>query len=148
VSPVCPIFFLAGYLTSGVTLPPAGSFPLKGRAGPDVSALGEGYEVVQNGNPKPQGGTSAATPMFSGIISLLNEARLSKHMSPMGFLNPWLYANPGMFTDITYGWDSDNGARDPDAFACTIGWDPVTGLGSPLFPKMLASAMNFTTTKV
>ncbi len=49
------------------------------------------------------GGTSASAPMFAGLISLLNEARLAKNMPPMGCLNTWLYQNPSIFTDITRG---------------------------------------------
>ena len=51
----------------------------------------------------------------------------------MGFLNPWLYQNPGALHDVTVG---TNGA-----FKCAVGWDPVTGLGTPNFPKMLAQAL-------
>merc|ERR1712037_698762 len=32
--------------------PPAGSFPPHGRATPDISALGEGYQVFVNGRPQ------------------------------------------------------------------------------------------------
>jgi len=40
------------------SLPPSGSFPALGRATPDVSALGEGYQVIVNGAPVTVGGTS------------------------------------------------------------------------------------------
>jgi subtilase family serine protease len=49
------------------------------------------------------GGTSASTPMFAGVVSLLNEAREQKGMKRLGFLNPFLYQNAAAFTDVTVG---------------------------------------------
>ena len=94
--------------------------------------------VITNGHAAQKAGTSAATPAFAALISLLNEARLNANMSAMGMLNPWLYKNgAAMFTDITEGADSRNGPRDARAFLCAPGYDVVTGLGSPIFPAML-----------
>ena len=73
---LCPIP-LFRYLSTvdASTLPPAGSFPPLGRATPDVAALGEGFQVVVDGKPMPVGGTSASSPTFAGLVSLLNEVR-------------------------------------------------------------------------
>ena len=38
------------------------------------------------------------------------------------------YANPWMFTDVIYGWDSRNAGSDPSAFACTVGWGQLATL--------------------
>ena len=38
-------------------------------------------------------GTSAAAPVWAGIVSLLNEERLKARKPPMGFFAPLLYAN-------------------------------------------------------
>jgi tripeptidyl-peptidase-1 len=61
----------------------------------------------------------------------------------MGFLNPFLYANPQAFTDVTVG--SDKVGRGGDTleygFDCAKGWDPVTGLGTPKFAELLKAAM-------
>ena len=35
-------------------------------------------------------GTSCAAPTFSGVISLLNDLRLTRGQSSLGFLNPLL----------------------------------------------------------
>jgi tripeptidyl-peptidase-1 len=124
-------------------LPPSGSFPAGGRATPDVSALGEGFQVIVNGRVNSVGGTSASAPTFAAIVSLLNEARLQKGKPAMGWLNPWLYQNPQAFTDIIAG-DNAYGRgpfRTRYGFNCTAGWDPVSGLGTPIFPKMLQAAM-------
>jgi tripeptidyl-peptidase-1 len=37
------------------------------------------------------------------MVSLLNEARLNAGKPAMGFLNPFLYAHPTAFTDVTKG---------------------------------------------
>jgi len=79
-------------------------------------------------------GTSAATPTFASIISLLNAARLSKGRSPLGFLNPLLCSKlSGVLNDITTGNNSGCGTS---GFNATKGWDPVTGLGSPNLGKL------------
>jgi tripeptidyl-peptidase-1 len=124
------------------TLPPAGSFPPMGRATPDVSALGEGYQVIVHGKAESVGGTSASSPAFAGMVSLLNEARLAKGGKQMGFLNPFLYKNAAAFTSIDLG--SNKVGRQmqslPFGFNCSKGWDPATGLGTPQFQKLLAAA--------
>jgi tripeptidyl-peptidase-1 len=131
------------YLAAASMLPPAGSYPPGGRATPDVSALGEGYMVGMNGNYQPVGGTSASTPAFSGLISLINDARLKAGKKPMGFLNPWIYQNTDCFTDVTKGTNRFGRGpfKIPYGFNATKGWDPVTGVGTPLFDKMLAAAL-------
>jgi hypothetical protein len=82
------------YLGIAPQLPPAGSFPPGGRATPDVCALGEGFQVLTSGHTQPVGGTSASTPLFAGLVSLLNEARLAASKPPLGYLNNWICAFP------------------------------------------------------
>ena len=50
----------------------------QGRGTPDVAALGEGFNVIVGGHMEPVGGTSASSPTFAGLVSLLNEARMAK----------------------------------------------------------------------
>ena len=47
----------------------------------------------------------------------------------MGFLNPFLYAHPAAFTDITVGSNKINRQGQPLQFGYPTakGWDPVTG---------------------
>ena len=134
---------VSAYLKLGDQLPPSWAFPANGRATPDVSALGEGFQVISNGQDMPVGGTSASTPLFAGLVSLINDVRVSKGKKPLGFLNPFIYSNPQAFTDITVGNNSKDETGYPSkyGFQCTKGWDPVTGLGTPKFGAMLEAAM-------
>ena len=91
----------------------------------------------------PVGGTSASTPLFAGLVSLINDVRVSKGKKPLGFLNPFIYSNPQAFTDVTVGNNAIDRSGMPAkyGFQCTKGWDPVTGMGTPKFGAMLEAAM-------
>ena len=104
---------------------------------PDVSAQSDFFRIFFQGQPGLIGGTSASSPTFAGFVSLLNDVRLSNNLPPLGFLNPFLYStgNAG-FTDITVG--NNSGCGTPGFFAVE-GWDPVTGLGTPNYPALLAA---------
>lgn len=86
------------------------------------------------GSPRLIGGTSASTPVFAAIINRINEERIAAGKSTVGFVNPTLYAHPGVFNDVTVGTNPGCGV---EGFRCQPGWDPVTGLGTPNYPKML-----------
>merc|ERR1719361_867739 len=135
-----------GYLSSGVALPPSSYFNNSNRAYPDVSALGNGFAVYLSsyGGWTTVGGTSAASPTFAGVSAYLNSVSYNKTGKPLGFLNPLLYkmqaAQPSTFTDIVTG---DNKCTEDGCFAsckgyeCAKGWDPVTGLGTPVASEMI-----------
>ncbi|TDL27656.1 subtilisin-like protein [Rickenella mellea] len=114
----------------------AGLFNPAGRAVPDVSAQGEGFQVVVGGKVESVGGTSASSPTFAGIVTLLNDARIARGKPTLGFLNPLLYSigKPG-FTDILLG--NNPGCGTP-GFNASAGWDAVTGLGTPDFVGLRA----------
>jgi len=112
----------------------SGMYNKTGRGYPDVSALGTGYQVVVNGETTSIGGTSASSPTFASVISLLNDYLISRGKKPLGFLNPFLYSNGASgLNDITAG--SNPGCSTP-GFTAGPGWDPVTGLGTPDFVKL------------
>lgn len=115
-----------------VTLPLSEYYNKAGRGNPDVSALGWGYTIINNGQTSTIGGTSASAPTFSAIIALLNDELLHQNKKPLGFLNPFLYEaakTHKIFTDITVG-NNQHGCC-LGGFNCAAGWDPVTGLGTP-----------------
>ncbi|KAJ5910538.1 Peptidase S8/S53 subtilisin/kexin/sedolisin [Penicillium tannophilum] len=132
----------------------SGLFNPKGRAFPDVAAQGQNYAIYEKGHLSSVDGTSCAAPAFAGVIALLNDALIQAGKPTMGFLNPWLYSTGrSALNDITAGGSTgcDGNARFGGAanggpvvpyasWNATKGWDPVTGLGTPDFTKMLAAA--------
>lgn len=48
------------------------------------------------------GGTSLASPLFAGVLALVNQARFQHHLGPVGFANPALYA-------LAHGEDDGSG---------------------------------------
>ncbi|HLG78693.1 MAG TPA: S53 family peptidase [Ktedonobacteraceae bacterium] len=91
------------------------------------------------------GGTSAGSPQWAGIVALA--VQLDHHR--LGFLNPLLYAighSPKYgqaFNDITSGnntitlSNSDGSSVTIPGYDAKVGWDPVTGWGSPRVSKLL-----------
>jgi kumamolisin len=77
----------------------------------------------------PIGGTSAAAPMMAALTADANTYSLAHGGSRMGFANPFLYANPGIFTDVTSG--SNNLFSLGGSYNAGVGYDDASGLGSP-----------------
>jgi len=112
-----------------LTLTTGGSQPLAMRGVPDVSGDADpdtGYDVRIDGTDTVIGGTSAVAPLWAGLIVRINSAK----GSPVGFINPQLYAAAIDLNNITNG---NNGS-----FAAAPGWDACTGLGSPNGTKIAA----------
>lgn len=77
-----------------------------GRGFPDISAHSEEpyYLVVVDGEPQFSGGTSAAAPVISAVLTLLNDVRFRAKQPAIGFANPWLYSiGVQGINDITAG---------------------------------------------
>ena len=81
-------------------------------------------------------GTSAATPLWAGIIALADQ--FAGH--PLGFVNPAVYqiartqAYSLAFHDVTRGNNNTKIRKPPQTilgYQATPGWDPVTGWGTP-----------------
>ena len=118
-------------------LPPAELWNASGRGYPDVSAQARKYVVVANGfGISGISGTSAAAPVFAGLVSLLVSQRLRAGKPPLGFLNPLLYSHPEVFMDIEKGFNPGCGGLGFQATTGAVGWDPLTGLGTPNFQAM------------
>jgi PKD repeat protein len=122
------------------------TYNLNGKRGvPDVSGNADpnsGY-IIYSGNDGGSyvvGGTSAVSPLWSGLIALINQST-----GTSSYLNTLLYNNTSALMDITSG---NNGA-----YSANIGWDPCTGNGSPnglnilnLFIAPASPVANFTGT--
>ncbi|KAJ7152465.1 subtilisin-like protein [Mycena filopes] len=133
---------IAGFLE---TIPSdfAGVFNKTGRGFPDVAAQAWNFDIILNGSPHLVFGTSAAAPTFASIIALINDRLVAAGKPVMGFLNPFIYSRASKaFTDITIGHNSGHVCpASTVAFDAVAGWDALTGFGTPIFPKLLAAAM-------
>ena len=95
--------------------------------------------IVWAGNVSTVGGTSASSPTFAAVIALVNDALIAKGKSPLGFLNPWIYGGAyKTLTDVTSG--SSIGCNT-SGFPAEVGWDAVTGFGTPYLPKLQSYAL-------
>ncbi|KAJ7302279.1 family S53 protease-like protein [Mycena albidolilacea] len=147
-----------------------GVFNKSGRAYPDVAFQGWNFRVVLANETSLTGGTSASTPAFAGMTALLNDRLIAAGKPVLGFLNPFLYslASAGKgFNDITEGHNSgfvcpastasvfltvsplrhirsiSSHELNQVAFDAAVGWDPLTGWGTPKFEELLAAALAY-----
>lgn len=135
----------------------AGLYNPNGRGFPDVAAQSQNYHVITQNYDTYVGGTSAAAPTFASVVALLNAARLEKGLPSLGFLNPFLYQKGVQgLNDVTTGgssgcsgYDIYSGLKTPKvpnaSWKAVKGWDPVTGLGTPDFSKLLSLVTGNTT---
>jgi len=113
----------------------AGLFNPNGRGIPDVALQGVNFRIFFKGKQAGISGTSASAPGFAGLVSLINDARLTRGLPSLGWMNPLIYKSASAFNDITIG--NNPGCGTP-GFNATEGWDPVTGFGTPDVRKLLA----------
>ncbi len=115
---------------------------------PDVSLAGsvvhDPYSIYANGQTLCVGGTSAPTPVFSGMVALVNQYRALNDPSAqlgLGNINPTLYrlaqSTPEIFHDVVSGNNivpcanaSPNCSRGELGYSAGVGYDRATGLGS------------------
>jgi kumamolisin len=106
-----------------------------GRGVPDVAGDADpatGYVIRVDGTNMVIGGTSAVAPLWAGLIAVAN----AQNGKAAGFIQPAIYAAKGKaaFNDITSG---TNYTGTPVGFKAGSGWDPCTGLGSPIGTKLI-----------
>jgi kumamolisin len=106
--------------------------PAGGRGVPDVAGDADpatGYIIRVDGKTLVIGGTSAVAPLWAGLIALANQL----NGKSAGFIHPTIYSAKAKsaFRDILV---TNNGA-----FKAGTGWDPCTGLGSPIAPQLIAA---------
>jgi kumamolisin len=115
------VFARPAWQASEVTQPHRGVPDVAGDADPET-----GYNILVDGQQMVVGGTSAVAPLWAALALLLSQ-KLNRRL---GFISPSLYTqDAGDFRDITAG---NNGA-----YSAAPGWDPCTGLGSPLGAQLL-----------
>jgi hypothetical protein len=108
---------------------------------PDVSMHANGIDAQYNGACSLFAGTSAASPMWAGVMALADELSDANHTGHVGFANPVLYGlgySRGQpldlyktsFNDIADG--SNNSPPGKSAqYTAVPGYDMATGWGSP-----------------
>jgi uncharacterized protein (TIGR03437 family) len=103
------------------------------------------YYIMTGGKLVGEGGTSVSTPVFAGIVALLNQyvvTNKAQSKPGVGNINPTLYhlaqSAPNAFHDITVGNNMvpctqgtpDCGASLEFGYSAGAGYDLATGLGS------------------
>jgi len=111
-----------------------GIYNRAGRGYPDVSANGAYMATFVGGSEGTYFGTSLASPIWASTVTLINQQRTVAGKGPVGFINPTLYANAWALNDIVNGSNPNCGSS---GFSAVEGWDPVTGLGTPNYPKLV-----------
>jgi kumamolisin len=124
---------------SAITVEPINPGAIVGRCIPDLAANADWnaspYLLYVDGQAQPNGGTSAATPLVAGLLTLINAARAPRQR--VGYLTPVLYqAGPG--TGVTVGaagctdvQSGDNVTAKIGGFSAGPGYDAVSGWGTP-----------------
>jgi len=141
---------VTAYLNNpSVNLPPSSYYNTQGRGFPDVAAFGSNVLIETQGTIEGVGGTSCSSPIVAGIVTLLNDYAITKTGKPLGFISPLFYkmaaTMPSTFNDITVGDNkcTEGGCQSTcKGFTCAKGWDPVSGLGSPVYTNMLQYLKN------
>ncbi|CEJ91035.1 hypothetical protein VHEMI06776 [[Torrubiella] hemipterigena] len=124
------------YLANSVDKGDYSRFNTKGRAYPDVALIVTDYVYYFKDHYYLSSGTSNSAPMWAGMISLINDARISQGKPTLGFFNPRLYTDKAVqaaFTDIATG---GNPSCNTNGFKAAAGWDVVTGWGVPNFENL------------
>lgn len=106
---------------------------IDGRVVPDVSALAGPplYDLLLDGQSQPDGGTSAATPLWAALIARIDAALPAGKQQR--FLPPLLYQSAVIqagFRDIVSGQNASHPSPGKGYFAAE-GFDAVSGLGVP-----------------
>ncbi|EJT70735.1 hypothetical protein GGTG_11758 [Gaeumannomyces tritici R3-111a-1] len=114
--------------TSGIFNP---SFP---STCPWVTSVGAAQVLNGSTVHTPESACETSAPAFASMLTLINEKRMAAGKSAVGFVNAVLYEHPEALNDITSG---KNPGRGTEGFEAVQGWDPVTGLGTPNYHKML-----------
>jgi kumamolisin len=100
------------------------------RGVPDVALdASTSVAVIAGGQLTGAEGTSVATPIWAGFTAVADQ----RAGGPLGFLNPSLYR---IAASANYSRDFHDITVGSNGYAAGVGWDPVTGLGSPILDAL------------
>ncbi len=112
---------------------------------PDLAADADpttGYSIYSayEGGWIAIGGTSLSSPLWAGMMSVVNADRVAKNLAREGYFNTNLYAaNPlPSFHDILTG---NNTTKTATGYKAGTGYDNVTGWGSVKLAKLLPTLL-------
>lgn len=125
---ISEVFDVPAY-QAGILLPAAANPGGRcGRGVPDVAGHADAYPMVLRGAPATARGTSAVAPLWAALVARVNQSLQRRS----GLLNTTLYAaRDRAFNAVATGCNG--------AYAAGQGWDPCTGLGSPIGEQVLAA---------
>eukprot|EP01090_Pellita_catalonica_P004224 TRINITY_DN14062_c0_g1_i1.p1 TRINITY_DN14062_c0_g1~~TRINITY_DN14062_c0_g1_i1.p1 ORF type:complete len:593 (-),score=124.65 TRINITY_DN14062_c0_g1_i1:31-1809(-) len=129
-------------------LPPTKFFHEKNRGFPDIAGLGHNYLIRLGGSWQIVDGTSCSTPVWAGMVALINDARLNAGKAAVGFIAPMLYdifaKDPSVFNSLPTGNNKcTESCCSQYGYEAGPQWDPATGLGTPDFKKLMTHAMSY-----
>ncbi len=112
------------------------------RGVPDVAAIGgTWFWMIYSGGVSLSAGTSLACPAYTAMLDLMWQYN-SSTPAPQGMANYDLYAIAkstdygSAMHDIVVGNNIHGTSPPGSGYTTTVGWDPVTGLGSPDVGKL------------
>jgi subtilase family serine protease len=109
---------------------------------PDVAMIAAGgvYLIANNGAAMTVGGTSASAPLWAGFTALVNQQAVANGNPTVGFLNPAIYAigNSGNYSQDFHDIRSGSNGY----YTSTVGYDLVTGWGSPTGQPLIDDLSN------
>jgi hypothetical protein len=135
------VFPLPSWQTGAGVPPSINDGKTRGRGLPDIAGYSNGYGVVLYGSNAGFGGTSEASPLYAGLVAILN----AKLGFKLGWLNPTIYQLAetigfDIFRDIDDDASNSVSYKLPPPNPPTIitspgynaikGWDACTGWGS------------------
>jgi len=107
------------------------------RSIPDVSfdagagvALADSYDFPASDPWAARGGTSLSAPCWAGLIAIVNEGRAATGKTPLNSSTP-TYTLGALYSSVS-----------SNAFNAS-GYNPVTGLGSPIANRLIPDLINF-----
>jgi kumamolisin len=133
---------------SSITIKSVNPGAITGRCIPDVAGNADWnaspYLLVVDGHAEPNGGTSAASPLWAALIALMNGQLGSGKR--VGYLTPVLYQAAGSAagqtvgaagcTDVTSG---SNSTASVGGYSAGPGYDAASGWGTPHGQNLLAA---------